>query len=249
MLVRTITKKVSIKIQHLLIFYTSLLSSCIVSHSNFMNDARELDPKDGILQFTAGTSATPIFEQLQRDSVAVIPSGKYNIIPVAGFNMQYQTSAKHKILGGIHAPLTLSCLGGRLGYQYTLFSNKTISWAVGGIVGAVWTKDAIRGIDIQRKINDFTHADIFSPFTWSLNENMAFTLTPRYSLARFEVRQFYDANEPSQSIRFEGKIISLGLHYKRLQIEGSYFFDAPLKMQIGMGWKLHFDEKSPESTH
>lgn len=232
----------------LTLYMISMLSSCIVSHSNFMNDARELKPKEEILQFTAGTSARPSFEQLHRDSVAVIPTGNYSIIPVAGFNMQYQAAAKHKILGGLHAPLTLSCLGGRLGYQYTLFSNKTISWAAGGMVGAVWTKEEIRGIEIQRNINDFTHLDIFSPFTLSLNENLAFTLTPRYSLARFDVRQFYDSSKPSQSMNFEGKILSLGIHYKKLQLEGSYFFDAPLKLQIGIGWKLPLDEETPEST-
>jgi hypothetical protein len=203
-----------------------------------MNDARSLGKEDTELQITAGTGVQPEIKTIFKDSNTVSPTGNFTVFPVIGLTGKYQLDRKQQLLFGVHVPISFSCLGLRAGYQISIISSKYFAWALGGMLGTVFTKDSLLGSDLSKPTNNFWHGDVFNPITISFNKDFAISITPRYSLARFAVREYYDSRFPIQKLYFEGKILSLGVHNKHLNIEASYFFDAPIKFQFGIGYKI-----------
>lgn len=203
-----------------------------------MNDARSFKPQTGEVLLTGGTGVQPEIGTIFKDTNLVEATGNFSIIPVFGFSGKYQLAEKHQLLFGAHLPITFSSVGLRLGYQYNIFSNDNIAFSIGGLAGTAFTKDSLFGSELGKPVNNFWHGDAFCPLTISVNEHLAFSLTPRYSWARFAVRQYYDMRFPIQKLYFQGKIASFGMHYKKYNAEVSYFFDAPIKWQFGLGWRL-----------
>lgn len=64
------------------------------------------------------------------------------------------------------------------------------------------------------------NADIYAPISYSFNDNLTMTLTPRYTLGSFFVRNYVSDIHPQQ-YTYLAPVLTLGVKYRHLYIEAS----------------------------
>ena len=209
-----------------LMFFT-VLASCTVTNSIYVNDPIPLERKDFEGQIGLGTGHQAVVEDVDAEG-NISFSNDFTTAPNLFFSGRYGISDQWGLRFAMHLPYVVAGLGMRAGTQYSFFpASAAVNMAFGADVGFVVAKDSLHILGSASPLNAHSngawHSDLFLPVSYKFSNNFRLILTGRYSFTTIYIREnIHYTNAIPFFVRLPS--LALGGRWGKFQFESSFTY-------------------------